>query len=95
MRGSLRPPESCFMQIKEIAENMGYEILHGIVDCLWIIGEPISTFKEAVERETGILTKVDTYDWITCLPMSDGTGAYNRYFGSCLKLLSDWNIYFI
>jgi DNA polymerase I len=60
------------MQIKELAENMGYEVLHGIVDCLWVIGEPISVFKEAVERETGILTEVDTYDWITFLPMSDG-----------------------
>ena len=69
------------MQIKEMAENMGYEVLHGIVDCLWVIGEPISVFKEAVEKETGILTEVDTYDWITFLPMSDGTGAYNRYFG--------------
>ena len=69
------------MQIKEMAEEMGFEVLHGIVDCLWVIGEPISVFKEAVERETGILTEVDTYDWITFLPMSDGTGAYNRYFG--------------
>jgi len=69
------------MQIKEMAEEMGFEVLHGIVDCLWVIGEPISAFKEAVERETGILTEVDTYDWITFLPMSDGTGAYNRYFG--------------
>ncbi len=60
---------------------MGYEVLHGIVDCLWVIGEPISVFKEAVEKEIGILTEVDTYDWITFLPMSDGTGAYNRYFG--------------
>jgi DNA polymerase I len=51
------------------------------VDCLWVIGEPISVFKEAVEKETGILTEVDTYDWITFLPMSDGGGAYNRYFG--------------
>ena len=50
--------------------------------CLWVIGEPISVFKEAVEKETGILTKVDSYDWITFLPMSDGGGdAYNRYFG--------------
>jgi hypothetical protein len=32
-----------------------------------------------VERETGILTEVDTYNWIAFLPMSDGTGAYNRY----------------
>jgi len=68
------------MQIKEMAEEMGFEVLHGIVDCLWVIGEPISAFKEAVEKETGILTEVDTYDWITFLPMSDGTGAYNRYF---------------
>jgi DNA polymerase I len=34
---------------------MGFEILHGIVDCLWIIGEPISVLKEALESETGIL----------------------------------------
>ena len=69
------------MQIKEMAEEMGFEVLHGIVDCLWVIGEPISKFKEAVEKETGILTEVDSYDWITFLPMSNGGGAYNRYFG--------------
>jgi len=69
------------MQIKEMAENMGFEVLHGIVDCLWVIGEPISVFKEAVEKETGILTEVDSYDWITFLPMRNGTRAYNRYFG--------------
>ena len=69
------------LQIKELAEEMGFKVLHGIVDCLWVVGEPISKFKEAVEKETGILTEVDTYDWIAFLPMSDGTGAYNRYFG--------------
>jgi DNA polymerase, archaea type len=69
------------MQTKGLAEDTGFEVLHGIVDCLWIIGEPISAFKEAVERETGILTEVDSYDWITFLPMADSSGAYNRYFG--------------
>jgi DNA polymerase I len=69
------------LQIKEIAEYKGFKVLHGIVDCLWVVGEPISVFKEAVEKETGILTEVDSYDWITFLPMSDGGGAYNRYFG--------------
>ena len=45
------------MQIKEMAaEDMGFEVLHGIVDCLWVMGEPISAFKEAVEMETAILT---------------------------------------
>ena len=78
------------MQIKEMApENMGFEVLHGIVDCLWVIGEPISVFKEAVERETGILTEVDTYDWIAFLPMSDGTGAHNRYTGIYVPLLKE------
>jgi DNA polymerase, archaea type len=69
------------MQIKGLAEDTGFEVLHGIVDCLWVIGEPISEFKKAVESETGILTEVDSYDWITFLPMADGSGAYNRYFG--------------
>jgi DNA polymerase, archaea type len=69
------------MQIKELAEGMDFQVLHGIVDCLWVIGEPIAGFKEAVERETGILTEVDSYDWIAFLPMADGFGAYNRYFG--------------
>ena len=50
------------MQIKELAEYMGFEILHGIVDCLRVVGEPISVFKEAVEKETGILIEVDSYD---------------------------------
>ena len=69
------------MQIKELAEGADFWVLRGIVDCLWVIGEPISRFKEAVEMETGILTEVDSYDWITFLPMADGSGSYNRYFG--------------
>jgi DNA polymerase I len=69
------------MQIKELAEGMDFQVLHGIVDCLWVIGEPIASFKEAVEKETGILTEVDSYDWIAFLAQADGSGAYNRYFG--------------
>jgi len=42
--------------------------------------------KEAVEKETGILTEVDTYDWTTFQPMSDGIGAYNRYTGNYIPL---------
>ena len=69
------------LQIKEIAEGMDLEVLHGIVDCLWVRGDGIVGFKESVEEETGILTEVDSYDWIAFLPMADGSGAYNRYFG--------------
>jgi DNA polymerase I len=38
------------MQIKEMAEEMSFGVLHGIVDCLRVVGETISKFKEAVER---------------------------------------------
>jgi hypothetical protein len=40
-----------------------------------VIGEPIAAFKEARGRKTGILTEVDSYDWIAFLPMADGAGA--------------------
>jgi hypothetical protein len=62
------------MQIKELAEGMDFQVLHGIMNCLWVIGEPIGGFKEAVEKETGILTEVDSYDGIAFLPMVDGSG---------------------
>ncbi len=69
------------MDIKELAEDMDFEVLHGIVDCLWVRGGPISIYKEAVEQMTGILTEVDSFDWIAFLPMADGSGSYTRYFG--------------
>jgi len=53
-RGEVR---ELLMEIQE----MGFEVLHGIVDCLWVIGEPISAFKEAVEKETGILTDIHEF----------------------------------
>lgn len=49
-----------YLYRKELAEGMGFEVLRGIVDCLWV---------------------VDSYDWIAFLPTTDGSGAYNRYFG--------------
>ncbi len=36
---------------QELAEDMGFKVLHGIVDCLWAIGVPISHYKEPVERD--------------------------------------------
>jgi len=69
------------LRAKEIAEDRGFEVLHGIVDCLWVRGEGISELKGAVERETGIPTEVESYDWLTFLEMADGFGAYNRYYG--------------
>jgi len=66
---------------KQIAEDMGFRVLHGIVDCLWMSDGPIAELKEEVERRTGLLTELESYDWIVFLPMTDGNGAYNRYYG--------------
>ncbi|MEM2943671.1 MAG: type B DNA-directed DNA polymerase [Methanomassiliicoccales archaeon] len=69
------------IRVKEIAESMGMDVLHGIVDCLWVKGENVETFREAVEKEIEIPTEIEEYSWIVFLPMEDGSGAYNRYFG--------------
>jgi len=69
------------IQTRDIAEEMGFSVLHGIVDCLWVQGGPVAAFRERVERETRLHTVVDAYDWLVFLPMADGTGAYTRYYG--------------
>jgi len=69
------------LKVKGIAEDMGFEVLHGITDCLWVKGEPVMGLKERVERETGMPTEIETYDWLVFLDMADGGGAYNRYYG--------------
>ncbi len=69
------------LKAKEIAEDMHFEVLHGIVDCLWLKGDNIAKLKERIEKETEMLTEVESYDWIVFLPMLDGTGSYNRYYG--------------
>ena len=50
------------LQFKELAEGTGFQVLHGIVDCLWVIGEPISNFKEAVEKEKPGFQQIGHYD---------------------------------
>ena len=69
------------LKAKQIAESMDFEVLHGIVDCLWIKGNGINKLKEKVEKETGLLTDIEHYNWIVFLPMKDNTGAYSRYYG--------------
>ena len=69
------------LQTKDIAEAMNFRVLHGIVDCLWVQGAPVNALKERVEQETGLLLEVEHFDWIVFLPLADGFGAYNRYFG--------------
>lgn len=73
------------LRTKEIAEKMGFEVLHGIVDCLWLRKSGnesgVKQLKGRVEEDTGLVIDIEHYSWIVFLPMRDTFGAYNRYYG--------------
>ena len=72
-----------------IAEQKGFEVLHGIVDSLWLRkdGAEESDYlelKAEIEKETGFTTSFEgVYKWVAFLPSKEGTGVpvLNRYFG--------------
>jgi len=72
------------LQASEIAEAHGFEILHGIVDSLWLKGrgDP-ERFCEHVSGHTGIPLEAEgVYKWIVFLPdRAHGVGVLNRYYG--------------
>jgi len=72
------------LQASEMAEAHGFEILHGIVDSLWLKGDgDPERFCEHVSGHIGIpLEPEGVYRWIVFLPCkSHGVGALNRYYG--------------
>ncbi|MEI8331202.1 MAG: type B DNA-directed DNA polymerase [Methanomicrobiales archaeon] len=69
------------LQTKDIAEAMNFRVLHGIVDCLWVQGSPAEALQERVNRETGLATELEHFNWLVFLPLNDGLGAYSRYYG--------------
>ncbi len=66
-----------------IAQEEGFEIIHGIVDSLWLKGD--GNIKRTMERiESFSKLKISLegyYKWIVFLPSREGDGAINRYFG--------------
>jgi DNA polymerase I len=56
-------------------------VLHGIVDCLWVQGTAVEDLCDEVNRKTGLSAESEHFDWIVFLPLNDGFGAYNRYYG--------------
>lgn len=67
----------------EIADSMGFEILHGIVDSLWVKGRDPEKLCELATRKIGIQLELKgEFRWIVFLPnKSNGVGALNRYYG--------------
>ncbi|GFO96446.1 DNA polymerase elongation subunit [groundwater metagenome] len=72
------------LKTMELADSMGFEILHGIVDSLWVKGNEPGKLCERASREIGIpLELKGEFRWIVFLPnKSNGTGALNRYYGA-------------
>lgn len=72
------------LQTIDLAEEMGFEILHGIVDSLWVKGKnPDELCRRASERIGIALEHKGMFKWIVFLPnRSNGSGALNRYYGT-------------
>ncbi|MEM1946880.1 MAG: DNA polymerase domain-containing protein [Candidatus Caldarchaeum sp.] len=73
----------------KIAEEKGFKVLHGIVDCLWVWGrdaceEDYRKLGEELEKRLGLPIGYEgTYRWIAFLPSRTHPGrpVNNRYFG--------------
>ena len=79
------------LRTMELADGMGFEILHGIVDCIWVKsigGEDPEKLCDLANKEIGIpLELKGMFDWIVFLPNKSNNnadmpiGALNRYYG--------------
>ena len=67
----------------DLAEELGFEVLHGIVDSLWVKGnDPAGLCRRASEHIGITLEHKGVFKWIVFLPnRSNGSGALNRYYG--------------
>ncbi len=71
----------------EIAESHGYEVVHGIVDSVWLRAKPdadsIDKVREHIAGSIGLPIELEgLYKWIVFLPCkTTGVGALNRYYG--------------
>lgn len=71
----------------EIAESHGHEVVHGIVDSVWLRpkadADPIEKVREHIAGSIGLSIELEgRYKWIVFLPCkTTGVGALNRYYG--------------
>ncbi|MFP4608257.1 MAG: DNA polymerase domain-containing protein, partial [Candidatus Aenigmatarchaeota archaeon] len=73
------------IEAADIARKMGFEVIHGIVDSLWLKGdkEKIGSLQDRVGEKTGLELEMEgVYDWIVFLESrTTGVGALNHYYG--------------
>lgn len=75
------------VQSMAIAEDHGYEVVHGIVDSLWLRPlskcDPVEKVVDHITTATGLSLDLEgVYKWIVFLPCkTTKVGALNRYYG--------------
>jgi DNA polymerase II len=77
------------LSAKELAEEQGFRVLHGLTDSLWISGPDmtpttIETLLDKIHCRTGVPISLEgVYHWIVFLPskVSSDRPVANRYFG--------------
>jgi DNA polymerase I len=76
------------LDAKATAEAGGWELVHGIVDSIWLArrrpdATPIEKLCDRISREAGIaLEHEHSFEWLCFVPRrEEATGALNRYFG--------------
>lgn len=74
---STRILKDCIAMVRE----RGGDVIHAIIDCLFITGIPVDPIKEEIENFTGFHTEYELFDWVAILPQADGSGSYGSYFG--------------
>ena len=71
----------------EVAQKAGYEVIHGIIDSLWVKPQKSCVkpnhLSRMISKHTGIRMDIEGhYKWIVFLPSKNtGVGALNRYYG--------------
>ena len=77
-------------QTMHIAEDMNFDVLHGIVDSIWVkkrddaANNDYTNLKETIKKETGFNVSFEgVYKWIAFLPseINSNIPVLNRYFG--------------
>ncbi|WP_255171202.1 type B DNA-directed DNA polymerase [Natrononativus amylolyticus] len=77
------------LEAKEILEQNGWRLLHGIVDSVWVTpidGEtqvPLTSLAEATSEEVGIRLEYEAaFEWVAFVPLAESDeGALTKYFG--------------
>lgn len=78
------------LRAKEVAEEMGFDVLHMYVDCLWVRksghtkAADFQSLLNAIVDRTGLPMALDgVYNWVVFLPsrMDARVSVPNRYFG--------------